>query len=254
MKRLIAGRAEPVESRFRLSFSSILHLIEKLGRARLIEAWEKSFNQFQHRAGTKKQEEHNRREQRRILDAHVAFLEELGYVHGDQLTARGRIGKLINGYELQVTELCFGGLLETLPVDALAIVIVGLVYEERRRGEAPWTSSKLHGNVRSAVQREIHALVVKAADHQLAGSIKMPDWGLAAATQAWLSGASFDELIDNADVTPGDIVRTFRMAVQLMRQIRRAIDPAWDLHERLGRAMDALNRDVVDARRQLELG
>jgi hypothetical protein len=39
-----------------------------------------------------------------------------------------------------------------------------------------------------------------------------------------------------------------------MRQIRRAIDPSWDLHDRLGRAMDALNRDVVDARRQLELG
>ena len=44
------------------------------------------------------------------------------------------------------------------------------------------------------------------------------------------------------------------MAVQLMRQIRRAIDPGWDLHERLGACMDAINRDVVDARRQLELG
>jgi hypothetical protein len=44
------------------------------------------------------------------------------------------------------------------------------------------------------------------------------------------------------------------MAVQLMRQLRRAIDPQWDLSDRLARAMDALNRDVVDARRQLELG
>jgi superfamily II RNA helicase len=254
LKRLIAGRAEPVESRFGLAFSSILHLVERLGRARLIEAWEKSFNQFQHRASTRKRQEQNRRDQRRLLDAHVAFLEELGYLHGDELTARGRIAKLINGYELQVTELCFGGLLENLPVDALAVVIVGLIYEERRRGEQGWISSKLHGNVRTSVQREIHALGVKAAEHQISGSIKMPDWGLTTVTQAWVSGTSFDDILEHADMTPGDIVRTFRMAVQLMRQIRRAIDPTWDLHDRLGRAMDALNRDVVDARRQLELG
>jgi ATP-dependent RNA helicase HelY len=224
------------------------------GRERLSEAWEKSFNQFQHRAAGKKQQDHNQREQRRILVQHVAFLEELGYVDGDALTSRGRVAKLINGYELQVTELCFNGVLENLAVDALAIVVVGLIYEERRRGEAGWISSKLHGNVRTTVQREVHALVAKAAQHQLTGAIKMPDWGLTVVTQSWLSGTSFDDLIEQADVTPGDIVRTFRMAVQLMRQIRRAIDPAWDLHEHLGRAMDALNRDVVDARRQLELG
>lgn len=254
LKRLLAGRAEPVESRFRLSFSSILHLIERLGRARLIEAWEKSFNQFQHRAGTKKQQDHNRREQRRILDAHVAFLTELGYLEDDHVTSRGRVAKMINGYELQVTELCFGGTLENLTPAALAVVIVGLIYEERRRGEVPWVSSKLHGNVRTLVQREVHALVVRAADFDLAATIKMPDWGLTAATEAWVGGADFEELSEHAEVTPGDIVRTFRMAVQLMRQVRRAIDPSWDLFERLGHAMDALNRDVVDARRQLELG
>jgi ATP-dependent RNA helicase HelY len=175
-------------------------------------------------------------------------------LEGDELTARGRVAKLINGYELQVTELLFGGALENLDTDALAVVIVGLVYEERRRGETSWVPARLHGNVRTHVQREIHALVVRAADHQLADKVKMPDWGLTAATHAWLTGVEFDELEEHTDITPGDIVRNFRMAVQLMRQIRRAIDPSWDLHERLGACMDAINRDVVDARRQLELG
>jgi hypothetical protein len=44
------------------------------------------------------------------------------------------------------------------------------------------------------------------------------------------------------------------MAVQLVRQARRAIDERWDLHARLGEVLDGLNRDVIDARRQLELG
>lgn len=254
LKRYVAGRPEPVESRFGLSFGSVLHLVERLGRDRLVEAWEKSLNAFQHRGSSHKRLENNRREQRRSLDARVAFLEAQGYLEGDHLTARGRMAKQINGFELQTTELCFGGQLENLPVDALAVVFVGLIFEERRRGETSWVSSKLHGNVRTSVQRVVHGLVVKAADHGLADAIKMPDWGLTRVTQSWIAGSDFEELVRELDVTPGDVVRTFRMAVQLMRQVRRAIDPKWDLHERLHEAMEALNRDVVDARRQLELG
>ena len=44
------------------------------------------------------------------------------------------------------------------------------------------------------------------------------------------------------------------MALQLMRQVRRAIDRDWDLYDRLGDARLAMNRDEVDAHRQLELG
>jgi hypothetical protein len=56
-------------------------------------------------------DEKNRKEQRRILDGHLAFLDEAGYLEGDALTSRGKIAKQINGYELQVTELLFSGAL-----------------------------------------------------------------------------------------------------------------------------------------------
>jgi superfamily II RNA helicase len=254
IKRLILGRPEPVESRFRLSYSSILHLVGRLGRARVHEAWEKSFNQFQSRKGSPKSQERIRREQRQILDAHLAFLEDLHYLEGDGLTPRGRLAKLINGYELQITELVFGGLLENLPPAALAVVFVGLVFEERRRGEIAWTSSKLFGNVRTNVQREVHALRVRAADHGLVDTIKPPDWGLTTAIAAWMEERDFEELEELTEITPGDIVRTFRMSVQLMRQVRRAVDPSWDLFEHLGECIEIVNRGVVDARAQLELG
>ena len=44
------------------------------------------------------------------------------------------------------------------------------------------------------------------------------------------------------------------MAIQLMRNVRRAIDRDWDLWDRLEDAVQAMNRDEIDARRQLELG
>lgn len=254
IKRLIGGQPEPVQSRFRLSFSSLLHLVERLGRERVHEAWEKSFNQFQFLSQSEKRREQNRRDQRRTLDAHLAFLDELSYLDGDHLTPRGRIAQLINGYEIQITELLFRGTLENLPVAALAVVFVGLVYEERRRGEVTHVPARYHGNVRALVTREIQALRIRAADFQLTASIKPPDWGLSAAVVHWVEGASFAEVEELTDATPGDIVRNFRMAVQLMRQVRHAIDRDWDLFDRLAEAMEAIHRDVVDARRQLELG
>ncbi len=254
VKRLMSGRAEPVESRFKLSFSSILHLVERLGRQRVPEAWEKSFNQFQHRDGTPKQREKNSREQRRILDAHLTFLEERNYLEGDSLTPRGHVAKLINGFELQLTELLFRGTLENLGVEALAVVFVGLVYEERRRQDGGWIPTKMQGTIRTQVQKEVHELLSAAAQHGLTGTIKMPDWGLTPVTMAWIDGAEFESLGELTEATAGDVVRNFRMSIQLMRQVRRAIHPDWDVHARLGEAMEALNRDVVDARAQLDLG
>jgi superfamily II RNA helicase len=95
---------------------------------------------------------------------------------------------------------------------------------------------------------------MRGVEHQLYSTIKKPDWGLTEVVAKWMDGAEFEELVEETDVTPGDIVRNLRMAVQLMRQVRRAIDPQWDLRETLAAAMEKMNRDVVDARRQLELG
>jgi hypothetical protein len=44
------------------------------------------------------------------------------------------------------------------------------------------------------------------------------------------------------------------MSIQLMRNTKRAIDVSWDLGEKLDEAVLAINRDEIDARRQLRLG
>jgi superfamily II RNA helicase len=128
------------------------------------------------------------------------------------------------------------------------------VYEERRRGESGWAPARIFGNVRSRVQSEIHALAMRAAEFQLYDAIKRPDWGLSEITARWMDGEEFEAIVESTDITGGDIVRNLRMAVQLMRQVRRAIDRDWDLVDRLQEAMNRMNRDLVDARRQLELG
>jgi superfamily II RNA helicase len=255
IERILSGKVEPVDSRFRLSYSSILHLLSRLGRERLHEAWEKSFDHYQHRGKSAKARDHNVREQRRVIDAHLSFLEQLGYIEKPQtLTTKGKIARNLYGYEMQITEMLFAGTLENLPIDALAVVFVALIYEERRRGEPSHVPSRLHGNVRKNVSDLCRDLLRAEAEYQIEPPLKLPDWGLTAATVQWMQGGEFAELEKTTDVPLGDLCRTFRMALQLMRQVRRVIDPKWDLSARLEEAASMMNRDVVDAKRQLELG
>lgn len=254
LQKLFAGRPEAVESRFRLSFSSILHLVEDLGRARVQEAWEKSFNHYQHRGASQKERDRNRRQMVRVLNGHLALLDELGYLDGDRLTPRGRLARRINGFEIQITELFFRGLLEDLTPEQLAVIFVGLLHEERRPGEPRRVPSRFLGNLRRDVDRLMTELVVRSFRHDLDVPLKRPQWGLTPAALAWYAGQDLEAVGELSDHSPGDLCRTFRMAIQLMRQARRAIDPDWAVGERLGEAIVRFNRDEVDAKRQLELG
>lgn len=252
--RLLSGQPEPVESRFRLAYSSLLHLVSLVGRARVHEAWEKSFDHFQHAEESRKRREKNSRRQHLLIDAHLDFLTDLGYLEGDELRPRGLLARAINGFELQVTELLFRGVLEDLPPRALAVVFVGLVHEARRAFEPPTIPGRLFGPLRRQVDRVIREVSGRAFHFDLAAPPKAAEWGLTPAVVQWLDGAELDELRPAVPASPGDLCRDFRMGVQLMRQVRRAIDRDWDLHERLEAAIASLNRDEVDARRQLELG
>jgi superfamily II RNA helicase len=65
-------------------------------------------------------------------------------------------------------------------------------------------------------------------------------------------GAGFGELRDHAALDPGDLIRCFRQAIQVMRQTRQALSPDQaDLKARLKATMAAMNRDEVDAEKQL---
>jgi len=254
LERILHGAPEPVMSRFLLSYSSLLHLTTRLGRERVFAAWERSFNQFQSRSGSAKSQERNRRRQRATVQAHLSVLDELHYFETPStLTARGRIAAGLNGYELQVTELLFRGALENLPPKALAVVFVALIHQERRRA-APYVPHALFGNVRSHVMDCLSFAARLEEQFDIPSPMKLPDWGLTAAVVAWCDGAEMDALADATLASLGDVVRVFRMAIQLMRQTRHAIDPSWDLRERLSDAVNLLNREEVDARRQLEMG
>ncbi|MFT4648835.1 MAG: superfamily II RNA helicase [Glaciecola sp.] len=255
LERLFAGKPEPVTSRFRLSYASLLHLLEHLGRERLFEAWEKSFHHYQAREKNKKIQDRQRRMQRRLIVGHLDFLEEIGYLEGDQVTSRGRMARLINGYEIHVTELIFNGAFDELNPKSIAMTAVALIFEDRRRFGAPRQNRSPYRREQNLIARALRNAYGQEAHFGIEPAMKRLDWGLTPAVDVWYAGGDLQKVEDATETPLGDVCRIFRMAIQLLRNMRRAIDdPSWDLCDKLEEAMTAMNRAEIDARRQLELG
>ena len=255
VERLFSGRAEPIVSRFRLSYSSLLHLYGHLGRERVFEAWDKSFDQYQHRGKGKKARENNRYRQHQLVEAHFALLGRMGYLElGGGLSPRGEMARMLYGYELVITELCFRGILDTLPAKALAVVFVGLVHEERGRGPAEHVPQRLFGALRRTVDELAEEILQIEHEHGIPVPSRTPSWGLTSAIDAWFDGKSFEEVEELTQATPGEICRAFRLALQLMRSVRRTVAPDDGLRGHLDEVFARINRGEIDARRQLALG
>ena len=156
----------------------------------------------------------------------------------------------MNGYEIHVTEFYYAGLFERASVLETIALFTAIVYEPRKMDDTD--------PVRIPLEKEAIKLVRdwRRAERraELAELLKRPDFGLNAVVLAWAKGAAFEDLRRFTSVSEGDLVRTLRMSLQLMRQLRRVLQPDDPLAPKLVEAAGLMDRDVVDARRQLELG
>lgn len=252
LKELFGGKVEPITSRFNLSYSTILNLYERMGKD-LVQAYDRSFAAFQAETGGQKSREKKRAAARAALLAKIAILEKAGFLDDQGLLARGRIAQQINGYEIQVTELLMSGVLDRMSMEELAATFTAIVHEERRNDDARPGRNQL-GPLAPAVERAISRFTAIEASFGVDSTIKMPDWGAVPAVVAWTGDATIEEVERMISGEAGDFVRTLRMAIQMMRQLRKALSGDYPLLDRLDEAIVAVNRDEVDAKRQFELG
>lgn len=242
---LLHGKPEPVHSRFNSAYATLLNLYRRYKRG-LLDIYPRTLYYAQTQ-GERRQ---------RGLDAmrqKLDLLQALGYVDKDGLTRKGEFGCWMYGYELFLTELYVRGDLAELDQISLAILAVAAVYEPRPTTPAPkphTIGKRLAGLCREPLAR-IHK---EEARFKISQRTKSPSFHLAHAMEAWMSLAPFDRLSKLCDVDEGEIVRYFRMAIQLLRQL--AESPAGDAKLRAAaeKAYRRINRDVVDAEAQLRMG
>ncbi|MFH1046544.1 MAG: DEAD/DEAH box helicase, partial [Candidatus Omnitrophota bacterium] len=244
VKRILYSKPEKVSSKFNSSYATLLHLYAK-HQEKLYDIYPLSLHYFQ--------EKPRRREGAlQMLRSKVALLKELEYIQGQALTNKGKFAAAVYGYELPLTEIYAQNLLDELSPIELGILAAALVYEPRKADEPP----RIQRNVRRLKEITDQSL---ARIHRLEQRFhiwpasKEYFFHLSEVTQAWLQGSDFAKLGSYAQVDEGELVRYFRMALQVLREIQYAPVTSSALKEKIHQVVQVFNRDIVDAEKQLRM-
>jgi superfamily II RNA helicase len=246
LERLLSGQNERINSRFYASYSTILNLYSRFG--------EKSFDMFKQslhnfRKGVFSVSKAYEKEEKQIHNR-IAFLQDAGFLQGQDLTDKGKLAAAVSGYEIQAAELYYARSFDECTVQQLPVVLAAMITEESRsrKNAGPVTSVRLKFDA----EKVIHKLRAKEIKHNIAMPIRELDFSLAAPIMAWANGCSLGEL-GSFGIPEGDLVRVLRMTIQLLRTLRDKV-PDTFLADRFHDALILVNRDVVDAQAQLEVG
>jgi superfamily II RNA helicase len=181
------------------------------------------------------------------------LLKSLGYIENGGLSVKGRAAAWVYGYELQTTELLFNGFFDRMDEDQVNILAAAIIFESREREWYKQGSKSLLGDVFYKADKCIDQLRRREQAFGIKGvQVKSLDASLTSAVYAWSKEeCDFEDLTKYTDASEGDMVRAFRMTIDLLRQTQRAIDGHDTLHEKLEQSIGKMNRGVVDAERQL---
>ncbi len=187
----------------------------------------------------------------RAFDRICAVLDSLGYLDGDEVTAKGeRLMRIYAELDLVVAEAIEHGALSGLDPAELAAVLSTLIYESRRAEDAPAAKTPA-GAVSEAIaelQRLWRDLEALQRDHRF-GFARTTDAGFAWAALRWARGEDLDDVLRASDLAAGDFVRWIKQLVDLGGQVADAAGrgPAADpgLRETARLMVGSLRRGVV---------
>jgi superfamily II RNA helicase len=243
--QLLQGRPEPVQSRFNTTYATLLNLYRRHGRA-LLEIFPSTLYYAQ-TSGAARERGYQ------LMQRKLDLLEAMGYLTRTGLTPKGDFGSWVYGYELLVTELYIEGRLTTLDPVALAVLLAAVVYEPRPRMLPP-KSHRISGRLAELCREPLARIHKEETRFRVSPKTKAPAYHLSHAMEAWMGQAPFERLTKLCEVDEGEIVRYFRMAVQLLRQLADIPSVDARLRECCQQARRRINRDVIDAEAQLRLG
>lgn len=203
----------------------------------------------------KEERDYVERYQQQQIEFRLTILQQLDYIDNFKLLPRGEIASQIYGYETQITELLFNGILDSLNEDEINVLMMAIVCEPRKDSfrHVKLRQKMLRNMLRNADKMIDRVRLVEKKFDTIEPTPKL-ELILSVAMLEWSQGCDFEDLPQYADLADGDFVRSFRLVVDLLRQIRRAAAEMSSLGNKLSRSIDKINRDVVDAERQLRIG
>jgi len=112
-------------------------------------------------------------------------LWDLGYIDEEGLLPRGRFASQIYGYEMQVTQLFFGGHFERLSEDQINVLIMAIVFESKKDEWFAKLRDKEIKRMLSRAKSEVEFIRQCELKHNIADLTPQLDDSFSAAMLAW---------------------------------------------------------------------
>ncbi|MFH1771281.1 MAG: DEAD/DEAH box helicase [Candidatus Omnitrophota bacterium] len=242
LENIIYGNYEPIMSQLNSCYATCLNLYDLMGE-RIYDIYPKSFHFFQSKEWQKNQV-------LGLLKRKLALLKDFGYITGSGLSIKGKFVSSIYSFELAIGELFEDNFLDDLDGETLFVLVTALVYEPRKGQRRPDLNkpTKLLKRRMDSLIKDIHNRERKYRIYPLS---KRFFFYLSEAARLWYHGAEFSALNKICHIDEGEIVRYFRMAIQVLRELYSSNQISNHLRQNIINCLKKVNRDVVDAEKQL---
>ena len=179
--------------------------------------------------------------------AHRAVLIDYGYIENDYPTEKGvMISQLRSENELFLARIIFSGVLEDLTPAELASVICAITTEDMRADLYSYLpfSTKVRKTLNRIkdIKRDLDK---KQKNYDVEDPMYINGY-YSPLIEMWVNGAEWDDIIDQIDMGEGDIVRSFKRVVDVLRQFCTISNIPESLVFTAREAIDMIQRSPID--------
>ncbi|MBD3264121.1 MAG: DEAD/DEAH box helicase [Candidatus Omnitrophica bacterium] len=242
LEKIIYGRYEPIKSQLNSCYATILNLYNISGN-KIFDIYPNSFHFHQSRGWQKK-------EMLNLIRRKIKLLKDLGYIEKGEISIKGELASRVYGFELTVGELFSNGFLLNCKEEDLFTLITSLVYEPRKGERRPKFNKKLK-KTKKDMNRLMKYIHKKEKHFRISPLSKKFFFHLSDVCRLWIQGASLIDLNKVSTVDEGEIIRYFRMSIQVLREIKSSQAIPSDFKSEIRQCIEKVNRDEVNARKQL---
>ncbi len=179
--------------------------------------------------------------------SHRAVLQEYGYLKDDYPTQEGVIiSQLRSENELFLARVIFSGVLNGLTPAELASVICAITTEDMRADL--YSQLPFSPNVRKRLNKikDIRRDLDKKQKNYDVEDPMYVNGFYSPLIEMWVNDAEWESIVDKVDMGEGDIVRSFKRVIDVLRQFCTIANISEDLVFTAREAIEKINRSPID--------
>ncbi len=182
-----------------------------------------------------------------IFLAHRDVLKEYGYIKDDYPTEKGIIiSQLRSENELFLAQTIFENVYEGLTPAELAAVVCAITTEDMRNLDIPYLP--FTRPVKKAINRikDIRKNLDKIQRKYFIEDQMYVNPYFSVLIEMWVNGAEWDDIVDQSNVSEGDLVRAFKRVIDVLRQFCTIQGIPEDIAFTAREAIDAIQKSPID--------